>query len=98
MPAPTVLPAIPLFGLKKGLLGKTHPLFAGAVASKALGAVTGAPAGGICQGPVCALLPMLSVMNLTLADVQVRTVECVKGVRGRESWVEGGWEQGSLGA
>jgi hypothetical protein len=24
-----VLPAIPLFGLKKGLLGATHPLFAG---------------------------------------------------------------------
>jgi hypothetical protein len=56
-----VLPAIPLFGLKKGLLGPTHPLFAGVLSGAADAIATGAAttAAGQCQGPVCALLPML---------------------------------------
>ena len=71
---PAVLPAIPLFGLKKGLLGPTHPLFAGVLSGAADAVAAGAAtsAAGQCQGPVCALLPMLAKLNLTLADVQVR--------------------------
>jgi hypothetical protein len=34
-------------------------------------AVADSAASGQCQGPVCALLPVLSAMNLTLSDVQV---------------------------
>lgn len=38
-------------------------------------AVADSAARGQCQGPVCALLPVLSAMNLTLSDVQVN-VQC----------------------
>jgi hypothetical protein len=64
-----VVPAIPLFGLKKALLGKTHTLFAGLLAHGS--GSSGSSGGGGCKGPLCALLPMLPLMNVTLDQVQV---------------------------
>lgn len=61
-PSP-VLPAIPVFDLKKHLLGKMQPLFA-ALAS-------GADDSSSCLGPLCALLPQLPVLNASLPDLQI---------------------------
>ncbi|KAF6254353.1 hypothetical protein COO60DRAFT_1541293 [Scenedesmus sp. NREL 46B-D3] len=60
-PSP-VLPAVPCFDLKKHLLGKMHPLFAALVAG--LGDDS-------CQGPLCALLPQLPVLNTSFPEIQI---------------------------
>uniref|UniRef100_A0A383WFB0 Jacalin-type lectin domain-containing protein n=1 Tax=Tetradesmus obliquus TaxID=3088 RepID=A0A383WFB0_TETOB len=60
-PSP-VLPALPSFDLSKHLLGKMHPVFAALVAGMG---------DGSCQGPLCALLPQLPVLNASLPEIQI---------------------------
>jgi hypothetical protein len=60
-PSP-VLPAVPCFDLKKHLLGKMHPIFAALVAGMS---------DDSCQGPLCALLPQLPVLNTSLPEIQI---------------------------
>jgi hypothetical protein len=61
-PSP-VLPAVPCFDLKKHLLGKMHRIFSALVA--------GIASDDSCQGPLCALLPQLPVLNTSLPEIQI---------------------------
>ncbi|KAF8060332.1 Prx [Scenedesmus sp. PABB004] len=67
-PSP-VLPALPSFDLKSHLLGSKLGLFAGLLSGK--GGANGSANGDACHGPLCALLPALPGLNVSLPDLHI---------------------------